>query len=289
MKRFSSIFIMLLLIKGMYLKAINYTYDADNVNVYQYSRCELDYNQTVPLFALGLCTHGLCYLTVEEYPAEKYYNDYIKSSEYPTRTYEAYYKNDGSGFLQKIVEDNKEYRFNYDERNGYLIGWQCFDLNTGRMIQERKIEYNGNGYIVKNQGEFYDIWGVRGNYTKDNTPFLNIEYANGYCLYFDVAINGTNRTKDVIIVENGRLEATGQWLREHAVKQWKKYPEANQNAMLRNLDLRNTFWSFIDERTYNTVKSFKKITGLPMVTFEECVSHSVRDNKWYEYQWKDPK
>ena len=257
----------------------------DVMNVYQYNRiCPYEYRRFFPFFRPSSKNYSTC-LVIDIYTAEEYYGEYVKAGEYPMNTYKAYYNI--YGCLYKIEEDTKEHQFIYDQ-NGILITYCCYDKNTGKKIKENTekapfdIRNNSNSWtVIKNtSGEYWYIYGYGGSFDTSSTPFLNIPFKDGFRAYYNLAFRCNFTGQKMLVLNNGDDYVSPEWLRKHIPGNWKK-----QNTKdIAYRVFRDREFGKKTTRYYNYYNEVG-LTGSGCMTLSECLTHGVRDNKWYEYQW----
>lgn len=291
MKKFLSIFIFCVITGEVYAQQYPNSWHetggvGDVVNVYQYDKiCPYEYKKFIPFFRPSAKSHATC-LIIDIYTAEKYYGEDVKASEYPMKTYKAYYNI--YGCLYRMDEDNKEHQFKYD-KNGILVSYYCYDKNTGALIKENTkqppfdISNSGSNSwtVVKNMsGEYWYIYSYGGTYKTSSTPFLNIPFKDGFKAYYSLAFRCNYPGEKMLVLRDGADYVSPEWLRKHIYGNWKKQnTQSVAYSVFSYRDFGKKTTSYYDY--YNEVG----LTGSGCMTLVECLSHGVRDNKWYEYQW----
>lgn len=258
----------------------------DVMNVYQYSRiCPYEFQKIIPFFRPSSKNFSTC-LVIDIYTAEEYYGEYVKASEYPMNTYKAYYNI--YGCLYKVDDDTKEHHFKYDQ-NGILVTYCCYDKNTGKLIKEKteKVPFNisdsnSNSWtVIKNMsGEYWYLYRYGGNYETSSTPFLNIPFKDGFHAYYNLALRCNFPGQRMLVLKDGEEYVSPEWLRKHIPGNWKKRNTQDVAYRVfrdRDFGKKTTRYYYY----YNEVG----LTGNECMTLSECISHGVRNNKWYEYQW----
>ena len=294
MKKLLSIFVLFLFVRGAYPQSsggvLRFAWEGDDVrdvvNAYQYDVICHEFCDFVPLFRplLGSTSH----LIISIYAAETYYGEYVKASEYPIVTYNAYYNI--YGCLYKIEQNSNEYRMCYDS-NGVLVNNQQYDKNTGRLIKENKhkapfnVSHSGDDVtVVKNsKGEYWYIYNYKGSFLEDKTIFLEIPYKDGFRADYTLAFRCNKMGERMYVMKDGYAYARSQWLKENVSKNWKK----NNTHVLAYYVLKNQDFG-CDNRTQGNYGYYYNEVGLNQnkgMSLSQCLSHGVKDNKWYEYTW----
>lgn len=259
----------------------------DVMNAYQYDQiCPYEYKNIIPFFRPSSKNYSTC-LILDIYSAEKYYGEYIKAGEYPITTYKAYYN--VYGCLYKIDDGSKEHQFKYDH-NGILTTYSCYDKNTGILIKEntRQVPFDisassSNSWtVVKNMsGEYWYIYGYGGEFQTSSTLFLNIPFKDGFRAYYNLAFRCNAPGEKMLVLSNGNDYVSPEWLKKHIYGNWKKQSTRTIAYYVfsgRDFGAKNLGGSVYN---YNEVG----LKGKECMTLYECLSHGVRENKWYEYQW----
>jgi len=258
----------------------------DVMNVYQYDQiCPYDLKKIIPFFRPSSKNYFSC-LVIEIYSAEEYYGEYVKASEYPMKTYRAYYN--VYGCLYRIDDSTSEHQFKYDQ-NGVLVNYSCYDKNTGKLIKEKTLQApfnfkdsNSNSWtVIKNySGEYWYIYSYGGSFKTNSTPFLNIPFKDGFRAYYKLAFRCDLPGQKMLVLKNGEDYVSPEWLRKHISGNWKKNNSLDiAYRVFRDREFGKKTTRYYDY--YNEVG----LTGSESMTLSECLSHGVRDNKWYEYQW----
>ena len=259
----------------------------DVMNAYQYDEiCPYEYRKIIPFFRPSSKNYASC-LIIDIYPTEKYYGEDVKASEYPLKTYKVYYNTYGCPY--RLDDGLKVHLFKYDS-NGILVSYSCYDKNTGKLINENtrrppfniKDQNDNNWTVIHNSsGEYWYIYEYHGEYVTSSTPFLDISYKDGFRVYYDLAFRCNHPGEKMLILKHGQYYVSPEWLRNHISKNWKKQGTRNMAYMVfsdASIDIRKT-------TNYHTYYNEVGLTGTESMTLGECLSHGVRDGKWYDYQW----
>ena len=146
-------------------------------------------------------------LTIKVYPAKKYYDNWMKETEYPLEEYLITYNHEG---LLSIVErkgsNNISYYHYKTNNNKYVSGWNgcvldyvdTFNKLTGEKISSvRMSEYLDNFYKANKDNYLY--WNYDGfsytGYSKDYVTTNNDGWVDGWAAYiYAVGKNTANET-----------------------------------------------------------------------------------------------
>ena len=250
----------------------------DVVNAYLFNEYgPSKFKNTVPLFRPLQASSN--HLQISIYRAEQYYGNYLKATEFPETTFEVRYNK--YGYLSEIIDGEKHYYFIYDSYSGEMKNYKCYNTMTGTLLEEETISslladvrffyYNGQSWLIHN----LDL-----TFTYDRTPFLEVRYKDG------ISNRGTeyyafreNKKGERMVVFKGSI-----WIGKKDLKTiapyWKDYSA-------------NRYWDRIlkhdfDKAYYHYTKTYFNEVGLHEkygISLQECLSHGVRDNKYYEYTW----
>ena len=258
----------------------------DVMNVYQYDQlCPYEFKTIIPFFRPSSKNYSTC-LVIDIYTTEKYYGEDVKASEYPMRTYRAYYNI--YGCLYRIDEGDKEHQLKYDH-NGIFVTYSCYDKNTGRLIKEKTKQTpfnfkdsNSNSWtVVKNMsGEYWYIYGYGGEFKTSSTMFLNIPFKDGFRAYYNLAFRCNAPGEKMLVLRDGYDYASPEWLKKHIYGNWKN--QSTKNIAYRVFSHKDFGIKSAGNYDYYNEVGLK---GNESITLNECLSHGVRGNNWYEYQW----
>lgn len=293
MRRLLSVLAFCFVIIETYAEFPRFAGDCDEVrdvmNAYLYN--EYCRRWMIPLFRpeIGSTSH----LKVSEFQVGTYYGEYVKDSEYPTKTYDAYYNE--YGYLYKIEYENKEYFLSYDDC-GILDGFKCYDKKTGQLAEQKDIkpEYDvcKSEYVEmtwNSKDEWWKISGWWGEFKMDNTLVLGVPYKDGFWAYYHFALRQNKMGEKMKVMREGSMYFSAKELKEKNRNwDWKheseseiaKYVMFNKYAGYVNFGIdRRSKGEYCYE--YNEVGLNDKYG----MTLSECLSHGVRDDVWYEYEW----
>lgn len=172
--------------------------------------CGLSSNSSIPLYT----TTSSCQLTLNIYKAERYYDSYAKSTEYPITTWGADYNN---GVLQSVnkVGSDTIYYFYYDNDN---IIWQtkAYRKSTGQLIMDKNIYDSHRGHSGYNN---FDIIGHEklGFYKNGRyyCVYAKCKSLDNHGMYISYILVGGNNDK--YFFSDGSKRNRGRW----AYRDWR--------------------------------------------------------------------
>ena len=227
-------------------------------------------------------------LSLNQYEATRYYEQYVKATEYPLSTWHAKYKN---GLLQSAKEEGSDitYYFDYDNQN---IIWRirAYNDNTGQKVNEKSISssnrletYESENKIGVSTNDIY--WQVYSGSKKQN-GFVNVywDVSPSRLDYSFLAIGSGNNHW---YFKKGRGSKENSWLVKNYGLSWKKNAEGSgpyKRSLLHII--------FKDEllRGYTEVNCAGLIVGNGMpnccANYLDTIIRTINGNTFmYEYKW----
>lgn len=249
---------------------------SDVINAYQYNDLRLSFCRYVPLFRPSTISRTCNHLQISSYPAETYYGEYVKATENPTETVNAYY--DSRGNLLRIIRNTEDFRLQYND-DGILVGFKQYDINTGKLIQERSQKVpittsRDDYFLVENHGKYWYILHP-GGYV----------YNGGYMATFDMAFEHSNRGNDMNVIVKGMEWRNSDWLKGNSTSKWKEKHNAfwNQHAIFEKTTPSKWKCDFPSHHdVFNGIGLLKRKNG---INPSNVLSHGVYENVFYEYKW----
>lgn len=244
----------------------------DVINAYQYDKLGFSENRIIPLFKPISCPS---FLSVRVYPTEMYFGELVKATEYPTKVYNVYYND--YGLLNKFDDGTCVYVLKYDS-NGILVEYQCYDINTGKLIRNRTVYSpilsRANMPMVANKGygDIWYTWNIQGVFSAHQSLGFRTD---GEYTAFKVGRHG----EKMKVIENASLGRDTKWFREKLGSNWRSYSTTFLlQTLLNNVEPSNLTWHFF----YNELGLNEKKGGM---TLSQCMTQGVRENTLYEYVW----
>lgn len=234
-------------------------------NIFRYAKTK-DCNRYIPIYGKPNNT-----LVLKVYSAQEYMGSWMKSSEYPSKTYVAAY--DGNGLLASVDCENENERSVYTYSGSVLSCITRFDKNTGSRIST---EYP-NGPNSSKRGEkrindnntYFTVW---FNSEKDN---------DGLWIYFSAIASKDNV---YYIHKDRKYYFNSPTLRSECGVSWKSHTSESDsyNPVTAMLKMNNLLWNQAD-RLYSN--------GIPrenVKKYADVVSYNnylIIGNNYYEYTW----
>lgn len=234
-------------------------------NLFRYANTK-DCKRYIPIYGRPNNT-----LVLKVYPAQEYMGSWMKSSEYPSKTYVAAY--DGNGLLASVDCENENERSVYNYSSNVLYCITRFDKNTGSRIST---EYP-NGPNSGKRGEkritdnniYFTVW---FNTEKDN---------DGLWVYFSAIANNGNV---YYIHKDRKYYSNSATLRSECGLSWRNHTSES--------DPYNPVAKMLTSNNYLAQAAFRLYSnGIPMEgvkKYADVVSYNnslIIGKNYYEYTW----